>query len=256
MPAPNSADASGASEADVRRLESKFATLISAQSSSKVTGAILTLVFAALAIFLVYRVMEPFVGLATDPGQQKQLQDAFTKEVQTTLAPAVEDEARKLAASLMPLIEKEVAKAQNEKLPKLAEAAQLEATKLVDSLTEQTQKMLAGRAEDFQKRYLEIFKKEFPELADPSKAETILKNAELAARGAADRVLKTDLKKHYEAMERISNAFDKIEIPAHVSRMTEDQLGEHIFSLIGELLIERLAVADQVQVPVAAPAEK
>ncbi len=227
-------NAGGGDDARIRRLEEKFEQLQAAQSSTKLTGRILTAVFAAVVLFAGYRMVEPVIEIANNP---KPFTDRIAEDMQRNVFPRLQSEGEALIKEdLLPYAEKELKAHIEKRIPEITAKIESEGGQLIADLTTLIEVRLKERAGNFQAKYYEIFAERFPDLADEQKATVIMNNLQIALDNVGERILGDYLHEHREAITRMSLSFDKMRVPDNLKAMTNTQLLDHTLAAFADVL--------------------
>ncbi|MBN1515543.1 hypothetical protein JXA32_03130 [Candidatus Sumerlaeota bacterium] len=227
--------------AQARRLHEKLAAMKTAMQRTKRTGFLLAILVAVVAIAGVYVLLSPVLSAYQNPAPYQQ---AFSKEVEQRVLPALQLEAQELLKNTGPVVVQIVRDKSTERLPEFSAQLEKESKLLVDNLSAEAEKRLQNRSQSMVSWLEKVLKAELPEAADPEKAELIASNMQKAAQGALDRFLDTYLKDHINSTKELQRMIDEFPIPEHIQAMSDAELENHLTHVLGAYAVQKLASSD------------
>ncbi|MDX2177185.1 MAG: hypothetical protein SF028_12030 [Candidatus Sumerlaeia bacterium] len=237
-------------EGQVRRIEDRFDEYLKVSASVKNTGRLMTVILSVILLFLVYRLLEPLLDLYN---RRMDYAVAMQQQIEESIAPKLQAEAKDMfEKDLKPFIEETVANEVPVAVQRIAATLEAEAVQLGSDLKLKFDEELATRGAALNDKYVAKLKEDFPTLADERSQEEAFKNLQLALDDATARVLRDHFDTHRKAILRAGEAFDGFEVPAELKDMTNDQLLNHTFGLLVELIGARFAFSDAQTVSSAA----
>ncbi|MBX3730484.1 MAG: hypothetical protein KF858_14995 [Candidatus Sumerlaeia bacterium] len=217
----------------LERIEQKMRGVESAQAKVKVTGRMVSVAIALVAVLMVVILLMPFFGAWKD---RTPYVDAFNENLHSRLIPLVKSEAEQLGKDLMPILQEAGEKWQTEHLPTVMTSIEVEAKILVENLVLKSNEAMETFLENFSQQQYAKLMEAFPQLRDEDQAADMLERLAIVAQGVAERMTDELLTEHFDALVRMEAAFSTIEVPQDIAAMSPGELDEHISALLLELV--------------------
>ncbi|MDK2972590.1 MAG: hypothetical protein PWP23_2345 [Candidatus Sumerlaeota bacterium] len=217
----------------LERLEQKLQDVEAAQSKVKVFGRVMTVAVAVVAIGMVYLLLKPFISAYQNP---KPYQDAMTKRVETRLVPLLKEEGEKLRADVLPIIKKASEDSREQHLPEIMFAVEQESKILVENLTLHAHERMTSFQTEFEKEQHAKLLEAFPALKDQDNAADMMERLARVGENVADRMTNELLMEHFDALVKMEQSFNELEVPEDIQNMSPAELDEHISALLLELV--------------------
>ena len=227
--APTSADVEALAR-KVAQLNQKLEDYQAAQSQTRWTVRIMTVAILASAIFGVYSLLSPLSKVITEP---KPYRDAILADFNEMVLPRIRRELDESYRKVGPVLLGSIQKSFEKRQPELVRVIDVESQKLLADLMEMTQSELQARLEGMNKKVYDRIIQDIPELKDPSTAETVVGNAQVALESAVNRVIQEKLKRHIDAVLAIERELNAFPIPVEVQKLTDTELGEELVNTLG-----------------------
>lgn len=239
---------SGAQGGNARSVESKFDQYLSAQNSLKTVRLAMLLLFVAVALFSVYRMLAPIIELAKED-KQKEILGYLQTDLDKRVVPALTAEGKELwEKDLLPFLKEEADQRLKTQVKDLESEIRGEVESLLTDLEGSLRQMIVSHSENFSTRMMDRFVKEFPELEDENTASAIMDNLEKAANNAGHRVMQDHLSVHSQAIQGIALALESVTVPVDVQQMSNDELFEHAVALLMDLIGMKFDIERQLSV--------
>lgn len=199
----------------------------------KVTGRLMTVAVAIVALVMVLILMAPFNNVRKNPTPYV---DALTERAQSRLAPEIKRTGEELYETVLPAYEEALKRLMEQRLPDVVGMVENEGREMVVLLAEDFQVKLADLREEMGARQLERLRARMPGIDDPDRIERLL----LVSEAVADRIVQDLFQEHYDALTRLELAFDRVEVTEEVADMNAVQLEEHVSALVLEYIVYKL----------------
>lgn len=219
--------------AKLEAIERKMEEVDAAASRAKMTGRIMTVVIAVVAIALVLMLIKPFVDAYNNPEPYKQELQAGLQE---RIVPRIESEAKIFANDLRPILEDALEKSEQNYLPEVVDTLETQGQLLIEELSVDVNAKMEQFQMEYQMELRDMVYNAFPELQDEENTEEMIERLNVVAQRVIDRITRDLFKQHYEALLALEENFNSIEVPEEMRQMSPEELDEHISTLVFELM--------------------
>jgi hypothetical protein len=217
----------------LERIEQKIQGVESAQAKVKVTGRLVAVAIALVAVFMIILVLKPFYEASKD---MTPYTAALNKSLEDRVIPQLKREAEQLGKDLMPILQEAGEKWQTQHLPTVISSIEGEAKLLVENLVVKTNEAMENFLETFSQQQYAKLMEAFPQLQDEELAADMLERLAVVAQNVAERMTDELLTEHFNALVRMEAAFSTLEVPEDIAAMSPGELDEHISALLLELV--------------------